>query len=87
MNVVMQNVGGQPPTVEETAEWRDSFDLSYPVLADTEGSWEGVYIPDGESFATYLIDRDGVIIWQEYGEELATLTRATEQVEAALGVR
>ena len=80
INVVMEDAMGATATIEDADDWGDASGLTYPVLADVEGAWADVYVKSGENFATYLIDRDGIVVWREFGEELSTYDRAEPEI-------
>lgn len=82
--MLVENSSGQPPESKEAASWKESLSLTYPVLADIDGEFFSTYGGGDEVFVFYLIDRDGVIVWQETREGPDTLQRIRDQVETLL---
>ncbi len=65
--VMLQTTDGGPPDVEHVQWWADSFDLTYPVLADPYASQ---YNYTNGSFPTVVvIDRDMTIVDQDWDHE------------------
>lgn len=60
--MLQQNLDGDGPTVEEAAQWRDEFGLSYPVLADTDGITVDDYNPEKRFPFSWVIDREQRIV-------------------------
>jgi hypothetical protein len=84
IDVLVQDFEGGSPSVEDAALWKEELDLSYPVLADVDGSFYATYGWNQDVFVFYIVDRDGVITWREAREEESTLERIRGQVEALL---
>lgn len=84
LNVLMQDAMVNPPTVQNANMWADAYGLSFPVLVDAQGLWQDLYLEPGEEFASYLIDRDGVVVWREFGESLETYDRAEAEILSRL---
>lgn len=67
VSVVVQDRIGETATPEDAALWAEGLELSFPVLADVDGEFFPVWDPAGVLPVTYVIDRDGVVVWAELG--------------------
>jgi len=65
--VVAQDQYGDPAQPEDAALWKDGLDLTFPVLADTDGSFYAEWDPRNVLPMAYIIDQDGVVAWKEAG--------------------
>ncbi|MFT5353611.1 MAG: hypothetical protein ACI9KE_000811 [Polyangiales bacterium] len=74
---VIQDNNLAEPTSEFCNRWVEQYELTNPVVYDTEGVTQ-IYFPDGSLPATLIVDSQGVIVHREYGvsDELVTV-RAT----------
>lgn len=63
----MQDATGGPPTYEDADLWAVGLELTFSVLADADGSFTPVYNPSERLPMAYIVDRDGVIVWNEAG--------------------
>lgn len=62
-----ENASGNVPDVDDAALWAEGLGLTYPVLADTKGTFFPTWDPDGVLPMAYIIDADGVIARAEAG--------------------
>ena len=67
ISVVAQDGAGQIPDSEDAAEWADELGLTFPVLADADGTFFPIWDPELVLPVAYIIDQDGVISWAEAG--------------------
>ena len=67
ISVVIQDSSGYPATAEDAAIWADELELTFPVLADSTGSFNETWNPDMVLPMAYIIDKNGIIIWSEAG--------------------
>ena len=85
VNVLWEDLSGNPPDSADAEAWADQFGLTYTVLADTEGTWYDTWVvPTGAQFTTVVIDRDGTIVWKKIGETASADDEALAEVEALL---
>ncbi len=82
VSIVSEDVFGADPTVDDAANWRQSLDLQYIVVADVEGDVSPEWDRGGVVPMSYVIDQDGVITWFANGR--GTLDEFTREVEALL---
>jgi hypothetical protein len=67
ISVVIQDSSGYPATAEDAALWADELELTFPVLADSTGSFNETWNPDLVLPMAYIIDKDGIVVWAEAG--------------------
>ncbi len=67
MSVVIQDGTGQLPDDDDAALWAEGLGLSFPVVADEDGSFQPVWDPDLVLPVAYVVDPDGVVAWGEVG--------------------
>ena len=85
IDVLVEDLYGGRPTVEDAANWKAELGLTFPVLADTEGSFFSTYGSGRDVFVFYVIDRDGVISWKSTREGSDTLERIQDEIERLVG--
>lgn len=64
---MIQDGVGATPTVDDAGLWASELGLTYPVLADVDGTFFPVWDPDVVLPMAYIIDADGVVAWAEAG--------------------
>lgn len=86
LNIVVEDVSRNPAEVEDAAAWRDQFDLPWEVLADTDETWVTVWgDATSRSFAQHsytVLDRQGRVVWQDFGEDDDVVPSIAAAVEA-----
>jgi hypothetical protein len=75
--VLVEDFNSQPPDAADAAEWVDAFGLPFDVVYDAEQITAG-YEPDEGLPASWLLDRDGRVVWIHRGKG------ALEELEAQL---
>lgn len=84
ISVVVQNGSGGPPTTSDAAQWAEQMELSFPVLSDPTGAFYATWDPAGVLPVSYILDRDGVVVWGEAGGA-GGLEEIEAQITALLG--
>ena len=85
IDVLVEDLYGGWPTVEDAATWKAELGLTFPVLADVEGSFFSTYGSGRDVFVFYVIDRDGVISWKSTREGADTLELIQGEIERLVG--
>lgn len=65
--MVAQDASGGLPDASDAELWADSLGLSFPVVADADGTFFPLWDPQGVLPMAYIIDQDGVVRWSEAG--------------------
>ncbi|GEM_PF-2700048 len=84
MSVVAQDLYGDPPTPEVADLWAEYLELTYPVLADTDGAFWDTWNPEGILPIAYVIDPEGVIVYAKAGGGPNELTELEETIDGLL---
>ena len=80
IDVLVQDLYGGTPAVEDAAEWKAGMGLTFPVLADVEGAFFSTYGSGQDVFVFYVVDRDGVIAWRALREGADTLEDSRAEI-------
>ena len=67
IGVVAQDQQGQPAQPEDAALWKEVLELTFPVLADTDGAFYAQWNEPNVLPMAYIIDAQGVVAWNEAG--------------------
>lgn len=78
----MEDQQGDLPSVEDAALWRDTLELGFTVLADTEQTWADVWARNGDRHTYTVVDTDGVVTLHLYGSTSGTLDTLIEAATA-----
>ena len=81
IDVLVQDLYGGTPTVEDAAAWKSAQELTFPVLADVDGTFYDTYGNGQDVFVFYVVDRDGVISWRATREGADTLDLIQGEIE------
>lgn len=81
--MLVQDPVGGPVDPNEARQWRDDLGLTHPVLADEDGSFLENH-GQGETFAFYVVDRDGRVTWRALREGADTLEQVEAEVAAVM---
>ncbi len=86
MNVIVENQQREPVSVVEAAEWRDTLELSFEVLADVDQTWVADYgDPDGGLWVQHsyvVVTPDGRVAYHEFDRDQDTVDNLIEAVLA-----
>ncbi len=67
ISVVVQDARGDLPKPEHARQWAEQLGLTYPVLADPEGTFYEVWNPLQVLPVAYVVDSEGVVAWAKAG--------------------
>jgi peroxiredoxin len=86
INVVVEGLRSDPATVQDAADWRSAYGLSFTVLADTEQRWVERWGGESARYNQHsytVIGSDGRVSWRADGHEGTTLAALIEAWEGA----
>lgn len=86
VSVVGQDLQGGTPTQQDAVDWAEQLGLTFPVVADINGEVYPVWDPENVLPMTWLLDRGGVIAWENAGG-VGDLSEIENQVQALLDER
>lgn len=84
---MVEDRGGNPPTIQDALDWKTSLELTMEVLADSDEAWvEGWGDEDGGIFVQHsytVIASDGTVTWHSKGQDGDTLDEVITAVQEA----
>ncbi len=85
LNVLTQDGSGAPATIDDAATWRARFDLTFEVLADSEGEWIDTWgtIGNWSQRSYVIIGTDYTIAWRQGDGSPADAETIIAEAEAA----
>jgi len=85
IDVHVQDSAGNNADVDDVVRWRDTYGLTFPVLADVDGSWAAQWGPAGTySQRMYMVvGSDGLISWVQDDGSPGSADDLVDQVESA----
>ena len=87
LNVLVEDITGQPADIDDAQAWRDQYDLSFDVLADTDEEWAVSWgDPAGGNYVQHsytVVNSDGTVAWHADGNSGSTTAAVIDAAEAA----
>lgn len=83
LNVLVEDNGGDAPSLAEAEQWKTGLGLPFDVLADTDHAWADVWSTGGHRHTYTVIGADGRVAWHVDGYRSATASDVMDAVSDA----
>jgi peroxiredoxin len=87
LDVVVENSDGEPASVADAQLWRDSLEIDFTVLADSDEQWVDAWGNGGSrrfvQHSYTVVGTDGRVAWHDEGHSSGSVDAIIEAAEAA----